>query len=112
MANFAIVEDNKVVNIAVSDFPLEGNWHECNDEIRIGDSLVHGVLVPQLSREDYERIERDHRLVTEVDPIAGHALRWASLPEEERLALATYRQALLDVPEQEGFPENVIWPTL
>ena len=29
----------------------------------------------------------------------------------DQAAWATYRQALRDVPEQEGFPENVIWPT-
>ena len=29
----------------------------------------------------------------------------------DQSAWATYRQALRDVPEQEGFPENVIWPT-
>lgn len=26
-------------------------------------------------------------------------------------AWATYRQELRDIPEQEGFPNNVIWPT-
>ena len=26
-------------------------------------------------------------------------------------ALKVYRQALRDVPQQEGFPENVVWPT-
>lgn len=25
-------------------------------------------------------------------------------------AWATYRQALRDVPQQEGFPENITWP--
>ena len=25
-------------------------------------------------------------------------------------AWATYRQALRDIPQQEGFPENVVWP--
>ena len=32
------------------------------------------------------------------------------LPEEEKTAWQTYRQALRDVPQQEGFPENVTWP--
>jgi Phage tail assembly chaperone protein len=29
----------------------------------------------------------------------------------DQAAWAEYRQALRDVPEQEGFPENVVWPT-
>lgn len=28
----------------------------------------------------------------------------------DKAAWAIYRQALRDVPKQEGFPENVIWP--
>ena len=57
------------------------------------------------------REERDMKLVTEVDPIAGNTLRWAALSAEEQAAWAAYRQALLDVPEQAGFPHDVTWPT-
>jgi len=56
------------------------------------------------------RAERDQKLLLEVDLIAGNALRWASLTEAQRQAWADYRQALLDVPQQEGFPYNVVWP--
>jgi len=56
------------------------------------------------------RGERDMKLATEVDPIAGNALRWAALSAEEQAAWAVYRQALLDVPEQAGFPHDVAWP--
>jgi len=57
------------------------------------------------------RAERDMKLVTQVDPIAGNALRWASLTAEQQQAWADYRQALLDVPTQDGFPHDVVWPT-
>jgi hypothetical protein len=57
------------------------------------------------------RAERDYRLATEVDPIAGNALRWATLTAEQRQAWADYRQALLDVPQQASFPHDVVWPT-
>jgi hypothetical protein len=56
------------------------------------------------------RADRDGRLL-EVDAIAGNALRWAALDADTQAAWATYRQALLDVPQQEGFPDNVTWPT-
>lgn len=56
------------------------------------------------------RAERDNRLARDVDPIAGNALRWAALTAEQQQALAAYRQALLDVPQQSGFPYNVTWP--
>ena len=55
------------------------------------------------------RADRDARL-TEVDAVAGNALRWAALDAETQAAWATYRQALLDVPQQAGFPNTVSWP--
>lgn len=60
---------------------------------------------------DAVRAERDMKLSSEVDPIAGNALRWASLTAEQQQAWADYRQALLDVPDQAGFPHDVVWPT-
>ena len=57
------------------------------------------------------RDERDHRLLLEVDAIAGNALRWAALDAETQASWAAYRQALLDVPQQAGFPHEVTWPT-
>jgi len=37
---------------------------------------------------------------------------WTQLPDAptDKSAWATYRQALRDVPQQSGFPDNVIWP--
>ena len=56
------------------------------------------------------RADRDGRLA-EVDAVAGNALRWAALDADTQTAWATYRQALLDVPQQAGFPNTVTWPT-
>jgi hypothetical protein len=59
---------------------------------------------------DGVRSRRDYLLENEVDKIAGNALRWTSLNAEQQQAWADYRKALLDVPEQDGFPHDVIWP--
>jgi hypothetical protein len=59
---------------------------------------------------DDVRAERDRRLALEVDPIASNALRWSALTDEQQQAWANYRQALLDVTQQSGFPSNVAWP--
>jgi len=40
---------------------------------------------------------------------------WTQLPDvpqATREAYAVYRQALRDVPEQDGFPTDIIWPSL
>lgn len=54
---------------------------------------------------------RDTLLENEVDPIVSNPLRWGSLSDEQQLAFTVYRQNLLDITEQEGFPHNVVWPT-
>lgn len=57
------------------------------------------------------RSERDSLLATVVDPIVTNPLRWGDLTETEKKAWEDYRRALLDVPNQAGFPSGVVWPT-
>lgn len=57
------------------------------------------------------RYERDQRLVSEVDPVVSNPLRWADLSAQEQADVSAYRLALLDVPQQQGFPHTVSWPT-
>lgn len=54
------------------------------------------------------RAERDRRLVESVDRISG--VRFAAMSASERDSKLALRQALLDVPQQPGFPFNVVWP--
>ena len=57
------------------------------------------------------RADRNNRLVTEVDPIAGNALRWSDLTSDQQAAWTQYRTDLLAVPQQAGFPNTITWPT-
>ena len=36
---------------------------------------------------------------------------YASLTTDQQQQLITYRQQLLDVPQQAGFPSTIVWPT-
>lgn len=60
---------------------------------------------PVLARE-----KRDRLLQTVVDPIVTNPLRWAEMTDAQRQAWSDYRRALLDVPEQVGFPLSIVWP--
>lgn len=42
-----------------------------------------------------------------------HMMRdfWEKHSDLEKEELRTYRQALRDIPEQEGFPTEIVWPT-
>lgn len=47
-------------------------------------------------------------LLTDVDRV--NPIRYETLTDQQRADLKTYRQALLDVPQQPNFPQDVIWP--
>lgn len=56
---------------------------------------------------------RDLRLyyLQELDAIVQNPLRYAGFTDEYKAKLAEYRQLLLDIPQQQGFPLDVIFPT-
>ena len=49
------------------------------------------------------------RLLAAIDRV--NPIWYVSLGVERQVALQEYRQALLAVPQQPGFPDQVIWPT-
>lgn len=56
------------------------------------------------------RIQRDF-LLAEMDQVISNQIRFNAMSSEQQNEWTTYRQALLDVPQQSGFPETVSWPT-
>lgn len=55
------------------------------------------------------RTKRAKILATEIDTM--NPMRWAGLSATKKSEWTAYRQALLDVPSQEGFPLTITWPT-
>jgi hypothetical protein len=49
-------------------------------------------------------------LETAVDPLVTNPLRWADMSVEEQERIKIYRQALLDITDQVGYPSNIEWP--
>lgn len=56
----------------------------------------------------FVRMERNQRLAS--SDVLVMPDRWASYTPEEQVAVAAYRQALRDLPDQPGFPRDVTWP--
>ena len=57
-----------------------------------------------------ERLARTHRdimlgIVDKINPVW-----WQSMTAEQQAEVGQFRQALLDVPQQAGFPTNIVWP--
>ena len=72
-------------------------------------TLVLPVPTNRVTVEQAVRGLRDRLLQENVDTF--NPIRYAALTTEQQEELATYRQALLDVPEQAGWPGNIVWPT-
>ena len=77
---------------------------------------VDGAWVENADRKvsvlsDRARMERNGKLVSEVDPIALNNLRWAELTSEKQAEWTQYRIDLLNVPQQSEFPSTINWPT-
>lgn len=54
------------------------------------------------------RSERDQRLKNECDCI--NPMRWETMTDAQKDLARAHRLALLDVPNQPGFPWSVTWP--
>lgn len=54
------------------------------------------------------RFERDKRLSETVDKL--NAARWSAMTQAQQTAWSEYRQALLDITLQPGFPKQIQWP--
>ena len=107
-SNEELAVQNRSVGESIMNFPDEG--FEICDSKKVQD----GALV-----EDTELIEflagftvRDRRNeeLEEMDKIITSPLRWDALTDEKKAEWAQYRQDLLDVPQQSGFPLNINWP--
>jgi hypothetical protein len=88
-------------------------YYEKNPQFRIDEShlFVNISSEENLSVQELEekiRFERDNLLETNVDSM--NPMRWELLSEEKKQEWRDYRQALLDIPQQEGFPNEIFWP--
>lgn len=92
----------------------------CDDDADVSIPGVIQASIPEdryLSMRETEngikemqvRNERDFRLRNDVDSL--NPIRWGMLSEEQKTAWGTYRQDLLDIPQQTGFPWKITWPT-
>ena len=71
--------------------------------------LDNGVWKQVWTTEPYP--DADKRVRRHRDRLLA-ASDWTQLPDApvDKTAWATYRQELRDIPQQSGFPDNVIWP--
>lgn len=91
-----------------------------DNDILLSAMTVNGDVAPYIppTQEELDiiaaknvRSDRDFRLNYEVDPVVTNPLLWAELTVEKQEEWKQYRLDLKDIPQQDGFPYNVVWPT-
>jgi len=67
---------------------------------------------PPPTNEELAEFARNRRvfLLQEVDVVVSNPLRWAGYTAEQQAVIAKYRQDLLDITDQAGFPQEINWP--
>lgn len=94
-----------------------------NDSEKFGKDLFKiikkkGDIFPYIEKEitleEATNAARQKRnsLLGEIDVVVSNPLRWESMSKSTKDAYKKYRQELLDVPQQSGFPYEIIWPKL
>lgn len=64
----------------------------------------------EISKETLIRNKRNN-LLQNLDSYVNNPLRWNNYNQEQQNDFARYRQELLDITQQSGFPDDVVWPT-
>jgi hypothetical protein len=119
---WARIDKNAVVEM--TDMNPDGRFHPsiewvmCHNDIGVGMTYVDGIFGPtpgpDLDRlAEHMRVERDIRLRTIYDVgvimLQREERNGADVAEKFKI-LDDYAAALLDVPQQSGFPTTIIWP--
>jgi hypothetical protein len=96
-ADFYYVDVENKTAIAFSAQPTNTKWDWATKQ-----------WVPDPTTAIFEMTRKRERLLIDSD--------WTQIPNgpltlEKKEAWATYRQALRDIPEQSGYPLNIVWPT-
>ena len=93
------------------ELPLEFDGFHTPYDLYIENGEIRVRRLPDMEPPDdviakQVRAKRD-RLIAETDYLA---MSDYPLSDEDKAAVMAYRQALRDVPTQEGFPREVVWP--
>lgn len=125
MKQYVIIDSDGYVN-CVSETQVESDG-ESSVEMDVPEDIIHrglsafrvvdGVCVYDEARAERIRIESIAADVREkrnelLDKTDYLVMSDYPISEEQRAAWAAYRQALRDLPAQEGWPDAVVWPEI
>ena len=85
---------------AVKHDYISGNFTEINECPDWKIQLEKEILSLDVRLERNKLLSNTDHLIQEDYPIS----------DEKKQEIKVYRQALRDIPQQDGFPENIVWP--
>ena len=99
---------------SIHAFELDGSQDHLIDPLWESISSEQVIEINIEKQGGLSSIARTSRntLLGQLDVILSNPLRWESFTEEKKQEFREYRQILLDIPQQPGFPEDIQWPTL
>jgi hypothetical protein len=83
----------------------EAEWFDFVDGAWVENQALHD------ERESKSNRDLRNNLLYAADKVVSNPLRWADLTAAKQTEWTTYRTDLLDVPQQDGFPHTIVWPT-
>ena len=101
------VYDPKTQKLVYAESPelISGSWI-------IPVTIVNKPSEVIASEYDAIQVENRHIRNTKLSVCDWTQMPDAPLTQEQKTVWSLYRQALRDVPQQEGFPWNIVWPTV
>jgi hypothetical protein len=112
MPIYAVIENESVVNICVDDPENErpSNWI-LSEIAQIGWQYKNGEFIAPKPVEP--PLQDLIALIRQQRDFLLQSSDWTQVADApvDKAAWATYRQALRDIPQQEGFPVTVDWPS-
>ena len=106
-----------VINQGLYHVPNEGEWIDLYNEVKEYADLhpenVYPEPTKEVSVEELEQLSRSYRdyMISQTDYLLMPDYI-TKLDEETLNSILEYRQALRDVPQQENFPKDIVWPEI
>lgn len=110
MPNFAVIKDGLVDNIVVADddYAASQGWTPLPHGVGPGWEYKDGQFIAPV--RPTAELAADARLLRDQLLASTDWTQMPDVPQATKDKWASYRQALRDVPQQAGFPDNIQWP--
>lgn len=92
-----------------SNLPIAKSANPSTDILKYDFDYTSKTFVLNNTVSNQKARNKRNKLLFVIDQV--NPVWYSTLTEQQKNDLVAYRQALLDVPQQQGFPTTIMWPT-